>query len=244
MSHDLKDQLIRLKLLSMAQRFETVAQQASKNNLSHIEYLRILIQEEVAGKRERLVNARIRQARFPVIKTLDAFQFQFPKKINKAKILDLFDLGFIKRKENPIFIGPSGCGKTHLAIALGYKACQAGYRVFFTTAVNLINHLTASLSDASFLACMKRFCQPALLIVDELGFLPLDKTGADLLFQVVSSRYECASIAVTTNLPFKDWGKIFNNDITLASAVADRLVHHAEVITIEGDSYRVKSRSK
>ena len=156
----------------------------------------------------------------------------------------MFDLDFIERKENPIFMGPSGCGKTHLALALGYRACQSGYRVLFTTAVKLINQLNASLADASFLKCMKRFTRPDLVVIDELGYLPIDKNGADLLFQVITARYECGSIVLTTNLPFKDWARIFNDDASLASAAADRLVHHAEVITIEGCSYRVKSREK
>lgn len=244
MKKDLSDHLKRLKLTSMAQRYKIVAQEAAKKNLSHVEYLQLLVEEEVAGKQERLIQMRIKQAKFPVIKTIEDFDFDFPRKINKSKVLRLFDLDFIGRNENTIFMSPAGCGKTHLAIALGYKACQAGYRVLFTTGINLVNQLTASLSDASFLMCMRRFSKPALLILDELGFLPLDKKGADLLFQVVSSRYECGSIVLTTNLPFKNWGKIFNDDITLASAVADRLVHHSEVIQIEGDSYRVKNRSK
>jgi DNA replication protein DnaC len=116
--------------------------------------------------------------------------------------------------------------------------------VLFTTAVNLINQLTASMVDASFMSAMKRYCRCALLVIDELGFLPIDKNGADLLFQVVSSRYECGSVLLTTNLPFKNWARIFNDDATLASAVADRLVHHAEVVEIHGESYRVKSKQK
>ncbi|OGL46491.1 MAG: hypothetical protein A2161_00165 [Candidatus Schekmanbacteria bacterium RBG_13_48_7] len=168
MKNDLKELLLKLKLPLMYDRYEEVAQIAARKNLSHIEYLHMLLQEEVAGKRERMIQMRIKQARFPLIKTLDSFQFQFPKKINKTNILRLFDLDFIERKENPIFIGPSGCGKTHLAIALGYRACQDGYRVLFTTAINLINHLNASLADASFLQCLKRFTQPDLVVIDEL----------------------------------------------------------------------------
>jgi DNA replication protein DnaC len=244
MKKNLKELLSYLKLPLMAERYEEVAQTAARKNLSHIDYITLLVEEEVAGKKERLVQARIKQAKFPVIKTLDSFQFQFPKKINKNKILRLFDLDFIERKENVLFMGPSGCGKTHLALALGYRSCQSGYRVLFTTAVNLINQLNAALADTSFLRCMKRFTRPELLIIDELGYLPIDKNGADLLFQVITARYECGSIILTTNLPFKDWARIFNDDPSLASAAADRLVHHADIITIEGNSYRLKSREK
>ena len=244
MNNNLSELLSRLKLPSMAARYQDVARIAAQKNLSHVEYLRMLVEEEVAGKKERMVKTRINQAKFPVIKTLDTFEFQFPKRINKKKIVRLFDLDFIDRKENAILLGPSGCGKTHLALALGYRACQEGYRVFFTTAVNLINHLNASLADASFLRCMKRFTRPDIVLIDELGYLPIDKNGADLLFQVITARYECGSILLTTNLPFKDWARIFNEDASLASAAADRLVHHAEVIKIEGESYRVSSRKK
>jgi DNA replication protein DnaC len=244
MTHNLKELLIRLKLPSMAARYDEVSKTASEKNLSYREYLQILAEEEIAGKLERMVSTRIRQAKFPVVKTLDTFNFQFPKRINKKSILRLCDLEFIQRKENAIFLGPSGCGKTHLALALGYSACQTGLRVLFTTAVNLINNLNASFADASFLQCMKRYIRPELVIIDELGYLPIDKKGADLLFQVITARYECGSIVLTTNLPFKDWARIFNDDSSLASAAADRLVHHAEVITIEGESYRVSTRTK
>ena len=244
MKNDLAELLTRLKLPSMAARYQDVANKAAEKNISHVQYLRILVEEEVAGKKERMVKMRVKQAKFPVIKTLDTFDFSFPKRINKKKTVQLFDLDFIDRKDNAILLGPSGCGKTHLALALGYRACQEGYRVLFTTAVNLINHLNASLADASFLRCMKRFTRPDIILIDELGYLPIDKNGADLLFQVITARYECGSILLTTNLPFKDWARIFNEDASLASAAADRLVHHAEVIKIEGESYRVKSRKR
>jgi DNA replication protein DnaC len=244
MNDDLKDKLKRLKLPYMAEHYKNAAQNASRENCSHVDFLRQLVDNETLGKQQRLVELRMRQASFPIVKTLDTFDFAFPKKINKRQILRLFDLDFIDRKANAVFLGPSGVGKSHLALALGYRACQQGHRVLFTTAVNLINQLTASMVDASFMSAMKRYCRCALLVIDELGFLPIDKNGADLLFQVVSSRYECGSVLLTTNLPFKNWARIFNDDATLASAVADRLVHHAEVVEIHGESYRVKSKQK
>jgi len=137
-------------------------------------------------------------------------------------------------------MGPPGTGKTHIALSLGYQACQAGIKTLFTTAMNLINHLSASLADNSFLKTMKLYKSPQILIIDELGYLPVDKQGAELLFQVISDRYECGTIVVTTNRAFRDWGSILNNDNTLASAAIDRLIHHGALVQIKGDSYRIK----
>lgn len=236
----LKDLLLTLRLKAMAEILEETLKKAQTDNLSPVDIITLLASQEIAERQERLVKTRITQAHFPVIKTLDAFDFSFPKSINKSLILNLFDLHFVEQKHNVIIMGPPGTGKTHLALALGYQACLQRIKTGFTTAMNLINLLSASLADNSFLKTMKNFTSTRILIIDELGYLPVDKQGAELLFQVISNRYECGSIIITTNRAFRDWGKILNNDNTLASAAIDRLVHHGTLVQIKGDSYRVK----
>ncbi len=172
------------------------------------------------------------------MKTLDAFDFAHPKKVERERILSLFDLEFVPRKRNVILIGRAGLGKTHLAIALGAAACQKGYRVLFATAIDIVNQLQAAQADGTFLRRLRSYVAPDLLAIDELGYLPIDRHGADLLFQVISQRYERGSICLTTNRPFKEWASVFN-DATVAAAVIDRLAHHSEVVVIEGRSYRL-----
>ena len=154
--------------------------------------------------------------------------------------MNLFDLKFIEEKNNIIFMGPPGTGKTHLSLALGYQACLNKIKTRFTSAMNLINQLSASVADNSFIKTMKTFTSPQLLIIDELGYIPVDRQGAQLLFQVISNRYECGSIIITTNKAFRDWGTLLNDDNTLASAIIDRLIHHGVLVQIKGDSYRIK----
>jgi len=236
----LTEKLHALHLKDMADILEETLKKAAVDNLSPADAFLILVDHQIEQRKQKLIKARISQAAFPTVKTIDAFDFNFPKSINKSNILSLFDLQFVHGKQNIILMGPPGTGKTHIAIALGYQACQAGIKTLFTTAMNLINHLSASLADHSFLKTMKAYKSPQLLIVDELGYLPVDKQGAELLFQVISDRYECGSIVVTTNRAFRDWGNILNNDNTLASATIDRLIHHGALVQIKGDSYRIK----
>ena len=231
-----------LKLPFMREHHQELAKQASKKHWSHVDYLEKLTDGEAALRRDRSIQRRIRLARFPVIKTLDQFNWTWPKKINRLQVQNLCRLQFVRDTSNVIFLGGVGLGKTHLASALGYSACLKGYTVLFTTAVDVINTLAAAQAAGRMKQELKKYTRPAVLIVDELGFLPIDKAGADLLFQVISLRYECGALVITSNKAYKDWPEIFNNDSTLTSAILDRLLHHAETVLIEGKSYRMKDR--
>ena len=238
----LKQEFDYLKLTTFQTNYDTLAKRAAKDNWTYTRFLAELVHDEVSLRKQRSIERRIRMARFPVLKTLEGFEWDWPKKISRLQIENFFRLSFMKDKSNIIFIGGVGLGKSHLSTALGYQACLKGHSVLFVSAIDIINTLTAAQNAGRFKAEMKKYVKPALLIIDELGYLPVDRKGADLLFQVISKRYEKAPIVLTTNKSFKKWPEIFNNDSTLTSAVLDRLLHHAEVSVIEGKSYRMKDR--
>lgn len=238
--NELTEHLTSLKLPYIRDNYEVVAQSAARKQWTHVHYLSELIKQESGLRQDRIINRRIRMARFPIVKTLDQFNWSWPKKINEAQIRDLFRLTFIEDKSNVVFISGVGLGKTHLASALGYQACLKGHTVLFASAIDTINNLIAAQHGGALKPELKKYLRPSLLILDELGYLPIDKTGADLLFQIISQRYERGSIIITTNRVFKDWPEIFNNDSTLTSALLDRLLHHTEAVVIEGKSYRMK----
>ena len=219
-----------------------LAAEAAAGNWTHLDYLERLLEAEASLRRDRAVVRRIRDARFPVIKTLDTFRWDWPKKINRLQVQELFALRFLENKSNVIFLGLVGLGKTHLATALGHAACQQGMSVLFANTIDVINTLSAAQARNSLKPELKRYLAPTLLILDELGYLPIDQRGADLLFQVISQRYERGSTVITTNKAFKQWPSIFNGDSTITSAVLDRLLHHAETVLIEGTSFRMKDR--
>jgi DNA replication protein DnaC len=221
--------------------YAALLSQAGKDNLSHEEFLRRLLSNEVAAKFERQVQSRLRGAKFPTIKTLDTFDWAHPTLLPKAKILEAFELRFIEKQEGLVFMSSHGLGKTHLALALGHRAALAGVKTLFTTAVDMVNHLSASQADHSMLKNIKLYTSPTLLIIDELGRLSLDQKQGEILFNVIDARYERCSTVITTNRAFKDWGKIFS-DMVCAKGIIDRLVHHSDVIKIEGVSYRLKNR--
>ena len=237
-----RDRLGYLKLRFMAEHYQQLAAEAAQKGWSHQDYFERLIQGEAEMRWDNSIQRRIRMARFPVLKTLDQFQWNWPKKINRLQVQQLFTLDFIANRANAILLGGVGLGKTHLATALGYQASLRGYTVLFSTAVDVINTLTAAQMTGQLKTGLKKYLQPSLLILDELGYLPIDKHGADLLFQVISCRYEKGSIVISSNRAYKEWPTIFNNDATLTSAILDRLLHHAETVVIEGKSYRMKEQ--
>jgi DNA replication protein DnaC len=237
---ELDQHLSYLKLLFIRENYESLAKQAAQKQWTHIQYLAELIQAQTHQRRDRAVERRIYQARFPQTKTLEQFNWSWPKKINQPQVRNLFRLKWIEDKSNVIFIGGVGLGKTHLSTALGYEACLKGYSVLFSTAVEAINNMAAARAAGRLKEELNKYIKPDLIVCDELGYLPIDKTGADLLFQIISHRYEKGALIITTNRVFKDWPEIFYNDTTLTSALLDRLLHHAETVVIEGDSYRMK----
>lgn len=238
----LAEQLSYLKLRFMEDNHKALAATAASKGWSHEEFFEQLIRGETELRWDNAIQRRIRMARLPVIKTLDQFQWSWPDKINQMQVKHLFRLNFITEKANAIMLGGVGLGKTHLATAIGYEACLRGHSVLFTTAVDVINTLSAAQTAGQLKSCIKKYLKPALIILDEIGYLPIDKRGADLLFQVISKRYENGAILITSNRAYKDWPVIFNNDATLTSAILDRLLHHAETVVIEGKSYRMREQ--
>src|SRR6266516_4278732 len=226
----------------IAAQYAALAKQAAQKAWSHVDYLARLMEGEADVRRDRATKSRIRLARFPVIKTLEQFRWDWPTRINRLQVQNHFRLAFIKDKSNVILLGGVGLGKTHLATALGYTACLQGYAVLFASAIDVINTLAAAKSAGRLKAELKKYTKPALLILDELGYLPIDKAGADRLFQVISLRYEQGAILITSHRAFKEWPKIFNQDSTLTAAILDRLLHHAETVIIEGKSFRMKDQ--
>jgi DNA replication protein DnaC len=241
-SASLQDHLRSLRLTYLLENAVPVAEQAACNGQGHLQFLQELLAGEVALRHDRSVQRRIHDARFPVIKTLAGWDWNWPAKLNRMQVEHLLELDFLATHSNVIFIGPTGVGKTHLASVLAHAACLRGPSVLFAAAIDIVNRLSAAESNRQLAREIKRYQSPQLLIIDELGYLPLDKRGAELLFQVITKRYERGSIILTTNIAFKDWPRIFAGDATMTSALLDRLLHHAQPVLIEGDSYRSAKR--
>lgn len=231
-----------LKLPFMLEHHQTLAKTAADKHWSHLDYFSELTNGEAAARDDRRVQRCIAQARFPVLKTLDQFDWNWPTQINRLLIQNLFHLDFVKQNANVVFISGTGLGKSHLMTALGHAACLRGHSVLFTGAIEIINTLSAAHATGSIKRALHHYVKPQVLCIDELGYLPIDKFGADCLFQIISHRYERGATLITTNRVYKKWAGIFNNDAVLTSALLDRLLHHAETVLIDGKSYRSKDQ--
>jgi DNA replication protein DnaC len=230
----------KLKLTWMGEHYEALHEQALKKKTGSLEYLAQLLHAEAQTRHERAIERRIKAARFPVIKTLESFNWQWPEEIDRAQVEHLAGLRFIENKHNAVLLGPVGVGKTHLATAIALKACQHGHKVLYINAIEAINDLITAQKQGLLKQALRKYTNIGLLVLDELGYLPIDKNGADLLFQIISARYERGSLLLTTNKAFKDWPTIFAGDSTLTSAVLDRLLHHCETVVIQASSYRMR----
>jgi DNA replication protein DnaC len=236
---DLKE----LKLPSVAAHWARLAEEALRKRQSHPEYLADLVHAEVSDRRERRIARLIRDAHFPVLKTLDGFDFGAQPALEREAVLELADTRFVAEHRNVVLMGEVGTGKTHLAIALGLAACQREHRVRFATAAELTNMLVEAKEQKKLSRKLEQLARHELFVLDELGYVPFDKLGADLLFSFVSRVYERRSLVVTTNLPFARWSEVFL-DATAAAAVIDRIVHHATILKTEGESYRLKDAKR
>lgn len=233
-----------LKLGRILQVLDRVAEDAAQAEGTYLDFLDRLLSAEAEAKDERGVTTRIRMARFPFHKTLEQFDFSFQPSIDQRKIKELSKLRFIEEGENLVFLGPPGVGKTHLAVALGIQAAHAGYRVLFLTIADLVDQRSKAFRENHLDEKMRLLGQPKLLIIDEIGYLPLDQQASHFFFQVVSRRYEKGAILLTSNKSYGDWGSIFAADNVIASALLDRLLHHSTTINIKGESYRLKDKRR
>lgn len=239
----LKENLKKLSLNTIASIFEEEAQKAAKIKMSYSGYLGRLIEEEILSKTERSIQRRIINAKFPFTRTLESFDFSFQPSLNSQLIFELAELSFLEKNENILLLGPPGVGKTHLAIAFGIKACIARKRVLFYSVGSLMEELLSSLTTKSLPLKLEALLRLDLLIIDELGYDPLDAQKTRLFYQLIAKRYEKGSIILTSNKPFEEWGDVFGDE-TIASAVIDRLLHHSHIFGINGPSYRTKDKIK
>ena len=240
----LADHLKTLKLPTFLREYEKLARQCAAEGLDHVQFLARLVELELIDRERRMIERRIKAAKFPATKSLDSFDFKAIPKLNKMQVLELARCNWIERRENVIALGPSGTGKTHVALGLGLAACQKGLSVSFTTAATLVNEMMEARDERRLLRLQKQLAGVKLMIIDELGFVPLSKTGAELLFELISQRYERGSTLITSNLPFDEWTETFGSE-RLTGALLDRLTHHVNILEMNGDSYRLsQSRAR
>lgn len=239
----IREHLQRLRLFKSRDRLEALLQDASKQELSYADFLDAVLTEEVQSKTEKHISMRTSLARFSFLKSLEAFAFSYQPSLDKKQIQELATCRFIEAGENVILLGPPGVGKTHLAVGLGVKAIQHGYRVLFTTAAAIIATLTRATAEGRLDEKLKGYTVPRLLIIDEIGYLPIDRLGANLFFQLIGRRYERGPVILTSNQSFSNWGEVFG-DRVIATAILDRVLHHGITVNIRGDSYRLKEKIK
>jgi DNA replication protein DnaC len=240
----LEHHLKTLKLPTFLREYGKLARQCAAEGLDHVQFLSRLVELELIDRERRMIERRIKAARFPAVKSLDSFDFKAIPSLNKMQVLELARCEWIERRENVIALGPSGTGKTHVALGLGLAACQKGLSVGFTTAAALVHELMEARDERRLLRLQKQLVNHRLLIIDELGFVPLSKTGAELLFELISQRYERGATLITSNLPFDEWTETFGSE-RLTGALLDRLTHHVNILEMNGDSYRLsQSRAR
>ena len=234
LNHRLKS----LRLPTVLREYGKLAKQAAAEGLDHVQFLARLIELEMIDRERRMIECRIKAAKFPAVKSLDSFDFKAIPSLNKMQVLELARCEWVERRENVIALGPSGTGKTHIALGLGLSACQKGLSVGFVTAAALVHELMEARDERRLLRLQKQVVSHKRLIIDELGFVPLSKTGAELLFELISQRYERGATLITSNLPFDEWTETFGSE-RLTGALLDRLTHHVNILEMNGDSYRL-----